>query len=220
MYEATVRQYVHSGVRVLDIGCGRGGLIELLHGHVGFAAGVDPDYGSLVAHRVPALRRVAGFVEHLPFSDECFDLVSCSWVLEHLERPHRAFEEMARVLQSPDPASDRPGGHLVFLAPNAWHPLIGINRLLRRVGDWQTRLVTRLYSRAEADTFSVIYRANTRRRVERLGAAAGLKLVAFYAIGDPTYLAFNESLYRLASLAERLTPGWMKIHMVGELVKQ
>lgn len=220
MYEATVRLHAHSGVRVLDIGCGRGGLIELLQGHVALAAGVDPDHVSLVEHRVPAVRRVAGFVEHLPFPDECFDLIICSWVLEHLARPRSAFEEIARVLRSPDPTSDKPGGHFVFLAPNAWHPLIGINRILSRVGDWQARLVTRLYDRAEADTFSVIYRANTRSRVEQLGATAGLKLVAFYAVGDPTYLAFNEFLYRLASLVERLTPGWMKIHMVGELVKQ
>jgi SAM-dependent methyltransferase len=204
---------------VLDIGCGRGGLIELVHGHVGFAVGVDPDRRSLREHRAPVVHRVSGLAEHLPFPDESFDLVICSWVLEHLARPQRFFAEVARVLQSPNSAAARSGGHLVFLAPNAWHPLTWIGRLLGRLGRWQAWLVTRLYDRAEVDTFPVVYRANTRRRVEQLAAAAGLVPIAFLTIGDPTYLAFNELFYRLAVMAERLTPQWMKVHLVGDFVK-
>ena len=204
---------------MLDIGCGRGGLIELLHGQVGLAVGVDPDRRSLREHRAPVVHRASGLAEHLPFPDESFDLVICSWVFEHLARPQRVFAEVARVLQSPDPAAARPGGHLVFLAPNAWHPLTWTGRLLGRLGYWQTRLVTRLYDRAEADTFPVVYRANTRRRVERLAATAGLVPVSFHTVGDPTYLAFNELFYHLAVLAERLTPRWMKVHLVGDLIK-
>ena len=164
--------------------------------------------------------RVSGWTEHLPFPDEAFDLVICSWVLEHLARPQRAFAEIARVLRSPDANAGRPGGHLVFLAPNAWHPLTWISRLLGRCGNWQARLVSHLYRRAEADTFPALYRANTRRKVERLARAAGMVPVAFYPVGDPTYLAFNELLYRLATLVEGYTPQWMKVHLVGDLVKR
>ena len=95
-----------------------------------------------------------------------------------------------------------------------------VNRLLGRVGGWQAWLVPRLYGRAEADAFPVVYRANTQRRVEQLARAAGLAPFAFYPVGDPTYLAFSEWLYRLAVLAERLTPRWMKVHLVGDLVKK
>jgi ubiquinone/menaquinone biosynthesis C-methylase UbiE len=158
-------------------------------------------------------------MEHLPFPGESFDLVVCSWVLEHLVRPERALAEVARVLQSPDPVTGRRGGRFVFLTPNARHPLTWANRLLGRLGDGQSRLVSRLYGRAEADTFPAIYRANTRRRITQLAGAAGLEPVAFYAVGDPTYLAFSEPLYRLAVIAERLTPRWMKIHLVGDFAK-
>jgi SAM-dependent methyltransferase len=194
-------------------------LIELLHGQAALVVGADPDRRSLIEHRAPAVRRVVGLMEGLPFPAKSFDLVLCSWVLEHLARPERAFAEVARVLKCPDPAANRPGGHFVFLAPNAWHPLTWANRLLGRVGDRQARLVRRLYGRAEADTFSALYRANTRQRITQLAREVGLELVAFYAIGDPTYLAFNEPLYRLAVLTERLTPRWMKVHLVGDLVK-
>ena len=220
VYEATVRQYVRPDAQILDIGCGRGGLIELLHGQVALAVGVDPDRRSLIEYRAQAVRRVSGLAEHLPLSDERFDLVICSWVLEHLARPQRAFAEVARVLRSPDPATGRSGGHFVMLAPNAWHPLTWISRLLGRCGDWQPRLVSRLYDRAGADTYPIVYRANTCRRAEWLAASAGLAPVAFYAIGDPTYLAFNELFFHLATLVERLTPAWMRVHFVGDFVKE
>jgi len=192
----------------------------LLSGQVALAIGADPDHASLVEHRAPAVRRVVGSMEGLPFPDESFDLVLCSWVLEHLARPEGAFAKVARVLQSPDPATGRPGGHFVFLAPNAWHPLTWANRLLGHLGDRQARLVRRLYARAEADTFPVLYRANTRRRIAQLAREVGLTPVSFQFVGDPSYLAFNELLYRLAVLAERLTPRRMKVHLVGDFVKE
>jgi ubiquinone/menaquinone biosynthesis C-methylase UbiE len=185
--------------------------LESLCDGVGFAAGVDPDWRSLLDHRMPEVLRVSGFAECLPFADQSFDLVICSWVLEHLARPSSAFAEAARVL--------RRAGHFVFLAPNAWHPLTLANRLISRFGHWQAGLVTRLYGRSEADTFPVVYRANTRRQVERLATAAGLTPVAFCAIGDPSYLAFNELFFRVAIVAEGLTPEWMKVHLIGDFVK-
>ncbi len=202
------------------MGCGRGGLVERLHHQVALSVGLDADMDSLVSHRAPMVSRVAGRAEMLPFPDASFDLVLCSWVLEHLVRPAHAFAEMARVLKCPRPAAGEQGGHLILLTPNAWHPLAWANRLIGRMGGVQTWLVQRLYGRAEADTFPVRYRANTRRRVERLARAEGLRPVAWYTIGDPSYLAFNEPLYRLAVLLERLTPAWMKVHLVGDLVKE
>jgi SAM-dependent methyltransferase len=187
---------------------------------VALAVGVDPDRRSLLEHRVPAVCRVSAWAEHLPFPDEAFDLVICSWVLEHLARPQHAFAEIARVLRSPDAIAGRPGGHLVFLAPNAWHPLTWISRVLGGCGNMQARLVARLYRRAAADTFPALYRANTRRKVERLARAVGMAPVAFHAVGDPTYLAFNELLFRLATLVEGCTPRWMKVHLLGDLVKR
>jgi hypothetical protein len=44
--------------------------------------------------------------------------------------------------------------------------------------------------------------------------------VAFFTIGDPTYLAFNELFFRLAAFGESLTPAWMRIHFVGDFVKE
>jgi SAM-dependent methyltransferase len=180
---------------------------------------LDPDLRSLVEHRQPEVRRVSGVAERLPFPDECLDLVICSWLLEHLAKPEHVFHEVARVLRSAEPVKGKSGGHLVFLTPNAWHPLTWINRVLSRLGGWHTRLVRRLYERAAEDTFPPVYRANTRQRAERFAVAAGLTPVSLCTVGDPTYLAFTESFYRLATAVERVTPSWMKVHIVGDFQK-
>src|ERR1700686_3087947 len=105
--EAILRAYVTRDSRVLDLGCGRGGVMELFWRDVKLAAGLDPDVSSLAEHRAPGIPVVRGRGEHLPFADGSFDLVVCLWVLEHLERPEVVFREVRRAL--------RPGGHFVFL---------------------------------------------------------------------------------------------------------
>jgi SAM-dependent methyltransferase len=205
VYEDTVAAHLSPDTCVLDLGCGRGGVMERLHSRAHFVAGLDPDLGSLHEHRAPGLALTCGLAESLPYADAAFDLVCCSWVLEHLPEPARTFNEVARVLA--------PGGHFVFLTPNAHHPLLLFNRALSRT---QGRLVGRFYDRAKADTFPAFYRANTPAQIRELTRIAGLELVSLRPVGDPTYIAFNEPLFQLACLLERVTPGRMRVHLVGE----
>ena len=207
VYQDVVAARLTPAARVLDLGCGRGGVMERLHPRAGFIAGLDPDLRSLQEHRAPALARSSGLAEALPYADSAFELVCCSWVLEHLPDPAPVFADVARVLA--------PGGHFIFLTPNRCHPLVMFNQALR----WtQGRLVGQLYDRAEADTFPAFYRANTPVQIEHLARAAGLRRVSLRFIGDPTYLAFNEVLFHLACLLERVTPRRMRVHLVGEYV--
>ncbi len=205
VYQDAVAAHLTPTTRVLDLGCGRGGVLERLHPRAGFVAGLDPDPTSLREHRTRALALACGLAEALPYADGSFDLVCGSWVLEHLPDAVRAFGEVARVLT--------PGGHFIFLTPNLHNPLLAFNRMLRPV---RGRLVSRLYGRAEADTFPAFYRANTPAQIERLARTAGLVRVSLRFIGDPTYLAFGEPLFRLACLLERITPPARRVHLVGE----
>ena len=45
-----------------------------------------------------------------------------------------------------------------------------------------------------------------------------MERVSLRFVGDPTYLAFNEPLFRLACLLERVTPPPLRVHLVGEYV--
>jgi len=50
--------------------------------------------------KIDARPFVIATLEFLPFKDESFDLVTCSHVLEHVDNPRRAFEEIKRVGKS------------------------------------------------------------------------------------------------------------------------
>jgi SAM-dependent methyltransferase len=208
VYRDRVAAHLGPSVRVLDLGCGRGGVMEELYERAGQVIGVDVDWLSLAGHRLVSLPRAAARAEALPFPANSLDLVCCSWVLEHLPDPERVFREVVRVLVS--------GGRFIFLTPNVRHPLLTLNRWLR----WtRGRAVQWLYGRAEADTFPALYRANTPSSLTSLLCAAGLEPVALIPVGDPTYTAFNEVFYRLSVRIERWIPPSARVHLVGEALK-
>ncbi len=209
--EAMVRSYLTPESRVLDLGCGRGGVVELFWRDVKLAAGIDPDEPSLAERTTRGMPVVTGRGEDLPFAGESFDLVVSLWVLEHLRAPELVFSEVQRVL--------RPGGHFVFLTPNLRNPLLAFNRLGRALPQLQRRLVPRLYGRVEADTFPVQYRANTERAIRSLASGAGLEVAELRVVPDPTYLAFNGLMFRASVMSDGLMPASWGIHLLGDLTR-
>jgi len=203
VYESLIRQRLRPGSRVLDLGCGRGGVLEQLGEAVTFPVGFDPDLQSLREHRLQQLPRACALADSLPLRDSSVDIVVCSWVLEHLAAPAKVFAEVRRVL--------RPGGAFIFLTPNANSLVVLLNRVLRPL---QNTLVPRLYGRAESDTFPVTYQANTPERIMALAQNAGLHCDLLRQIEDPSYLAFNSLLFRASLILTRLTP---PVHLAGVL---
>ena len=51
IYANLVREWLRPSALVLDIGCGRGGLVEQLEHPLSQTVGIDPDWQSLVEHR-------------------------------------------------------------------------------------------------------------------------------------------------------------------------
>jgi len=104
--------------RVLEVGCGTGGLL-VAAARAGIAVvGVDVASRWLVAARrrltdhglsVPLL---AASADRLPWPDGHFDTIVADSVLEHLDDPARAVREWSRVL--------RPGGRLLVWSPNRY----------------------------------------------------------------------------------------------------
>ncbi|MCS7286650.1 MAG: class I SAM-dependent methyltransferase [Anaerolineae bacterium] len=208
VYQEIVASYLGPGVRVLDLGCGRGGIMERLHPRTALTVGVDYDWASLREHRAPAIFRIQARAEILPFLSGSFDLVICSWVLEHLAEPEKTFREIARVL--------KPGGHFIFLTPNLLNPIPRFGREVARAGLFlQRALVASLYGRQSQDVFYPYYRANTPSKIEEEASKVGLKKVSLLVIEDPTYLAFNRLSFRASVLIERFIPPGRKVHLVG-----
>ncbi|MBL8862946.1 MAG: class I SAM-dependent methyltransferase [Planctomycetes bacterium] len=85
---------------VLDVGCGDGALAEDLGDRYGCPVlGIDLAAGrtAYARSRSRHARFAQASVYALPFPDQAFDLVTCTDLLEHLDDPTRAMQELVRV---------------------------------------------------------------------------------------------------------------------------
>jgi SAM-dependent methyltransferase len=213
VYSDLAQSAIRSKSRCLDLGCGRGGLVEQLQHPRSQSVGLDPDFLSLTEHRLAAdrdpLPRVAALTERLPFKESSFDIVFASWVLEHLSRPEMCFQQIGHVL--------KPGGVFLFITPNRRHPLVSLNRSIGRLAGIQGALVGKLYDRDQADTFPAYYRANTPNELDRLAQVGSMTLTHLEAVSDPTYVSIRPSLLRFASGFESRLDRSRHIHLVGQM---
>lgn len=96
------------GQHWLDAGCGTGELSEFLRGIGREVTAVDASPEMIKLCKVPA---TLARLEKLPFSEERFDGVVCSSVLEYLDSPELALQEFRRVL--------KPEAYLLISVPNS-----------------------------------------------------------------------------------------------------
>ncbi len=207
VYAELAHTYAAPGAHILDLGCGRGGLVEQLGLPPRQLFGVDADWSSLHQHRLANMPRAVATTDALPLPAAHFDLVLGSWLLEHLSAPQQTLAQVRRVL--------RPGGIFLFITPNSRHPLALLNTLFGRLESVQALMVQLLYGRAPADTFPTRYLANSHDQLHTLARQSGLELVRLEFIPDPTYLALRPVLYAGACRLEESLPHSRYIHLVG-----
>lgn len=101
------------GKRVLDVACGLGQWLELLHRQGARVSGIDISQRAIdqCQRRFPEGDFRVGPAETLPFDDASFDLVTCMGSLEHFLDKPGALREMRRVAA--------PGARFLILVPNA-----------------------------------------------------------------------------------------------------
>lgn len=94
--------------RILDVGCGTGGNLEMLQ-KFGAAEGVDVSDDALEFCQSKGLTVHKGLAEEMPFEDELFDIVTALDVVEHLDDDIAGLKEMNRVLKT--------GGRTLIFVP-------------------------------------------------------------------------------------------------------
>jgi len=101
-----------NGKRFLEVGCGLGFFSQKAVELGAKVTGVDVGARLVKKNRkkIPKGRFLVASASDLPFSDNSFDVVLCTEVIEHVEDQDRAVKELVRVLKE--------GGVLVVTTPN------------------------------------------------------------------------------------------------------
>ena len=105
------------GEKILEIGCGRGFYLKSLKKMFPKAeiVGVDKNEKYLEKIGVKGIKLIEADAQKLPFSNDYFDNVIASEILEHVDNDKVILKEMFRVLKN--------GGTGMITVPNANYPL-------------------------------------------------------------------------------------------------
>ena len=112
-----------SGTSVLDLGSGTGAAFAQLINYETTA--LDPDKKMLELNIFE--NKVLGTAENLPFDDNSFDNVFCSFVWRNISDTNKALSEIYRVV--------KPGGKFVLL--DMTRPKNSILRILHKIGSFK-----------------------------------------------------------------------------------
>lgn len=157
--------------RVLDVGCGAGGLGRALKRRGAcWVAGVEAHPEAAAAarrHLDDVLEADLEQVERWPWPPASFDCIVCADVLEHLREPGRLLARLAPLLA--------PGGVLVASVPNVRHASVLLPLLVE--GRW-TYQDEGILDRTHLRFF-------TRAELEALLAGAGYRLTHLGAVVSP-----------------------------------
>jgi len=113
--------FLHSDMRLMEVGSGSGAFIDAVHSHVGEVVGVEPDAASRVYIADQMKLTVVERVTDILHDDKTFDVVVLFHVLEHIPDPVRFLQSLSHLL--------RPDGRLVLEVPSVDDVLVAVYKI-------------------------------------------------------------------------------------------
>lgn len=101
-----------AGSRLLDVGCGAGAFLSLMHKATGcVVCGVDNSEAAVTAARqMYGIEVFHGTLPEAPFADGSFDAITAWSFLEHVPNPRQVVRKISQLL--------KPGGRCIIGVPN------------------------------------------------------------------------------------------------------
>jgi ubiquinone/menaquinone biosynthesis C-methylase UbiE len=99
--------------KILDVGCGKGGMVRILSKLGAQVHGIDISKELLKeAKKIPLATIKIGSATDIPYPDDTFDYVISNEVIEHVPSTEKAIKEMSRVVKK--------GGKIILIDKNRW----------------------------------------------------------------------------------------------------
>ncbi len=89
-------EWIPDRARILDIGCHKGELFEILKDKIGPSIGIDPLAEPKIYPQYKILK--SSFEGKFPFDDACFDIVTLLATVEHINYHDELIQECWRIL--------------------------------------------------------------------------------------------------------------------------
>lgn len=120
-YDEQFGPLINQNTMLLDVACGKKGIIEKYQGKFRLCVGVDLEMDSLTANSAVDMRVLAD-AGKLPFDDNTFDIVLNQWLAEHVEHTQSVYGELWRVL--------KPGGVMITVTNSIYNPMMIASHVL------------------------------------------------------------------------------------------
>jgi SAM-dependent methyltransferase len=191
---------------VLDVGCGRGRVVDrlerdpwekcrILKGVCRKVIGIDVSDAGRHNVLIDEFRRIEG--DRWPVESASIDLLVSDAVLEHVPDPDKFFSECRRVV--------KPGGVVCLRTPNRWSYFAIAAAIIPN--RWHAKVIGMVQpGRQEKDVFPTYYRANTVRALRRLLRNHQFQGCVYRHIAEPSYLGFSRWSFAFGVYLHRWLP--------------
>jgi len=139
----------------LDIGCGE---MSELSGDLDFKAKIGTDILAPKDKGIFDFPFLQSDIYSLPFKNQSIEIVLLRFVVEHVEFPEKAFEEICRVLKS--------DGHILIMTSNIISPIIFIPKIIPY--KFRKKIILKLFGVDDNDIFPTYHRLNSLKAIKKL----------------------------------------------------
>ena len=197
-YHDLLRKHIHSSHRILELGSGPSNRTTQLLKELGQSvAGLDIDERVLYNEYLDEKFVYEGKEFPDSIKNTKFDIVTCDYVMEHVEFPKTMMREINSCMEV--------NGLFIFRTPNKYHYVSIISAFSPH---WFHLLVAnfaRRNSEAQVDPYPTFYRFNSYLEIRKVADEEGFKVEECEFIEkEPSYLKFNMLLFFLGMSYERI----------------